>query len=135
LRSSLLPQDILERCPHSGQYMASFACPRLPPTVNLRLFCQQPSRYATISDIVVYSKAGMSDDTIALAQLIWVTQDLCFQIRGGHAANAIDYNVYVVSEPFEVFEREFAHVVAVDGWGYRRNKVDFLSAREKKWPL
>ncbi|PLW52761.1 hypothetical protein PCANC_07300 [Puccinia coronata f. sp. avenae] len=131
LRSSLLPQDILERCPHSGQYMASFACPRLPPTVNLRLFRQQPSRYATISDIVVYSEAGMSDDTIALARLIRVAQDQCFQIRGGHAANAIEYNVYVVSEPFEVFEREFAHVVAVDGWGYRRNKVDFFE-RERE---
>ncbi|WAR62801.1 hypothetical protein PtB15_15B389 [Puccinia triticina] len=92
LRSSLLPQDILERCPHSGQYMGFFASPRLPPTVNLRLFRQQPSRYATISDIVVYSEAGMSDDAIALAQLIRIAQDQCFRSRGGHAAGAIEYN-------------------------------------------
>ncbi|PLW07911.1 hypothetical protein PCASD_25457 [Puccinia coronata f. sp. avenae] len=132
LRSSLLPQDILERCPHSGQYIESFACPRLPPTVNLRLFRQQPLRYATISDIVVYSEVGMSDDTIALAQLIRVAQDQCFQICGCHAANAIECNVYVVSEPFEVFEREFAHVVAVDSWGYRRNKVDFFERKREE---
>lgn len=131
LRSSLLPQDILERCPHSGQYMGFFASPRLPPTVNLRLFRQQPSRYATISDIVVYSEAGMSDDAIALAQLIRIAQDQCFRSRGGHAAGAIEYNVYVVSEQFEVFEREFSHVVAVDGWGYRRNKIDFFE-RERE---
>ncbi|KAA1086665.1 tyrosine/serine/threonine protein phosphatase pps1 [Puccinia graminis f. sp. tritici] len=131
LRSSLLPHDILERCPHSGQYMGFFASPRLPPTVNLRLFRQQPSRYATISDIVVYSEAGMSDDAIALAQLIRIAQDQCFHSRGGHAANAIEYNVYIVSEPFEVFERDFSHVVAVDGWGYRRNKIDFFE-RERE---
>ncbi|KAH9448542.1 hypothetical protein Pst134EA_027852 [Puccinia striiformis f. sp. tritici] len=131
LRSSLLPQDILERCPHSGQYMASFASPRLPPTVNLRLFRQQPSRYATISDIVVYSESGMSDDAIALAQLIRIAQAQCFHNRGGHAANAIEYNVYIVSEGFENFERQFSHVVAVDGWGYRRNKIDFFE-RERE---
>ncbi|KAI9616190.1 hypothetical protein KEM48_005449 [Puccinia striiformis f. sp. tritici PST-130] len=128
----LHPQlDILERCPHSGQYMASFASPRLPPTVNLRLFRQQPSRYATISDIVVYSESGMSDDAIALAQLIRIAQAQCFHNRGGHAANAIEYNVYIVSEGFENFERQFSHVVAVDGWGYRRNKIDFFE-RERE---
>ncbi|WAQ81856.1 hypothetical protein PtA15_2A169 [Puccinia triticina] len=35
------------------------------------------------------------------------------------------------SDPFEVFERQFSHVVAVDGWGYRRNKIDFLE-RERE---
>lgn len=131
LRSSLLPQDILERCPHTGNYLGSFASPRLPPTVNLRLFRQQPSRYATISDVVVYSEAGMSDDAIALAQVIRHAQDRCFHDRGGREAGAIEYNVYVVSEPFEVFERDFSHVVAVDGWGYRRNKIDFFE-RERE---
>jgi dual specificity MAP kinase phosphatase len=111
--------------------MGFFASPRLPPTVNLRLFRQQPSRYATISDIVVYSEAGMSDDAIALAQLIRIAQDQCFHSRGGRAADAIEYNVYIVSEPFEVFERDFSHVVAVDGWGYRRNKIDFFE-RERE---
>lgn len=131
LRSSLLPQDILERCSRSGQYIGSFATPRLPPAVNLRLFRQQPSRYATISDVVVYSQTGLSDEAIALAQLIREAQAQCFSQRGGRAAGAINYNVYIVSEPFEVFERDFSHVVAVDSWGYRCNKIDFFE-RERE---
>ncbi|MBW0520546.1 hypothetical protein O181_060261 [Austropuccinia psidii MF-1] len=131
LCSSLSPDDFLERCPQTGQFIGSFALPKLPLSVNLRLFRQQPCRYASISDIVVYSESGLSDDTLALAQLIKSAQDETYRIRRGRNASVIQYNVYIVSEPFEVFEREFQSVVAVDGWGYRRNRIDFFE-RERE---
>ncbi|CAH7678674.1 hypothetical protein BY996DRAFT_6430991 [Phakopsora pachyrhizi] len=135
LCSSLFPADFLEKCPGSNDFAGCFAAPQLPPVVNLRLFRQQPSRYATVSDIVVYSEAGICDQAIGLAQLICKAQEKCFYSRGGFSRGAIKYNVFIISEPFEVFERHFEHVVAVDGWGYRRNKIDFFEREREEMAL
>jgi dual specificity MAP kinase phosphatase len=56
-----------------------------------------------------------------------------FEQRGGAAGGAVQYNVYVIAEPFEAFERDptLTHLVAVDSSGFSRNRVDFLE-RERE---
>lgn len=137
LTSTLTPDDFLARDGRTGTLLPCFSTPRLPQNVNLRLFKHQPARYATVSDIVVYSENGLCEDAVSLAETIQAAQDRVRRYRdqvaieeGGHP-NVVDYATYVVTDRFEEFERSHPHLVAVDGWGFRRNRIDFFE-RERE---
>jgi dual specificity MAP kinase phosphatase len=42
----------------------------------------------------------------------------------------IPYTVFVIADPFEVFEKDYPHLVGVDAKANSINKLDFM-AREK----
>lgn len=137
LTSSLLPEDILARTA-GGVLMPQFATPRLPANVNLRLFKHQPARYASVSDVVVYSEHGLAESAVVLAEKVRAAQDRCRREReraaweeGHNAASVVEYATYIVTDRFEEFEKRFPDLVAVDGWGFRRNRVDFFE-RERE---
>ena len=97
----------------------------LAPGVCLRNFRSQSVNYVRISDIVVYSPAGLTQDVLAVAlcfrraqQQFW--QERCEQQQGG-----IQYHVFVLTDPFPELERVCPHLVALDSAGRRRHAVDF----------
>jgi dual specificity MAP kinase phosphatase len=126
LVSSLNPDDVLS--PDDV-----FVEPALPSSVNLRNFKLQAAKYASISDIVIYSEQGVTPEALQLAQRVRHAQKRIFAQRGGMACDAVEYNVYVIADPFEAFERDpaLSHLVAVDSSGFARNRVDFFE-RERE---
>ncbi|BGP38695.1 tyrosine/serine/threonine protein phosphatase pps1 [Rhodotorula kratochvilovae] len=108
----------------------SFALPG-PETfanVNLRHFRLQACKYATVSDVVVYGENGIDESVVETATKVREAMDREFERRGGQG---IRYNVFVISDPFAVFERSFPKLVAVDSHGFSRNRLDFFN-RERE---
>lgn len=131
LVSALSPDEVLDRNPATGALLPRFARRPLPTnTVNLRLFGHQPGQYACVSDVVIYSEAGLTDTVLELAGLVVEAQaefkDRISKLSTRPAEHRIDYHVLVIHERFEGFEKDFGALVAVDGWGFRRSKVDFF---------
>ncbi|KAF8754391.1 Dual specificity phosphatase, catalytic domain [Rhizoctonia solani] len=110
--------------------------------------------YASISDIVVYSPRGATRAATELARRIklaverkaeerWVRMRSANKITNeeegpgaegeiGYGTGLLAYNVFVVTGPsFDVFERQYPHLVAVNLKGRDLNRIDFF-AREKE---
>lgn len=129
LVSALAPDEILERSARTGELMPRFIRRPMPSSsVNLRLFGHQPGQYATVSDIVIYSESGVNETVLELARLVVEAQAQFrkFQQEQHMVDQFPHYHVFVVNERFEGFEKEYGELVAVDGWGFRRSKVDFF---------
>ncbi|KAN0061584.1 tyrosine/serine/threonine protein phosphatase pps1 [Thecaphora frezii] len=110
---------------------AAFVSPPQAAGVSLRNFKIQCAKYATISDIVVYCPTGYHPGVLRLAQWFREAQDALWRDRQGRGLGGLRYNVFVVAEPFEVFEQSFPDLVAIDSCGYSRNRVDFVD-RERE---
>ncbi|SCV74166.1 BQ2448_6598 [Microbotryum intermedium] len=113
--------------------MNSFAlpAPETFQTVNLRHFALQAAKYATISDIVVYGENGAESHVIDAAARVAEAQERERRRRGGDVAGAIQYNVYVIAEPFVTFEQRYPTIVGIDSNGFVRNKLNFFE-RERE---
>ncbi|CAG8449901.1 2116_t:CDS:2 [Funneliformis mosseae] len=99
--------------------------------VNLRNFKIQVSKYVTLSDIVVYGENGLNDTVLEIAkQAAWAQQAL-----RENSTNGIDYEVFVILDPFSFFEKEFPELVALDSHGITRNKVNFLEKEREEMRL
>ncbi|QRV89537.1 Dual specificity phosphatase, catalytic domain [Ceratobasidium sp. AG-Ba] len=149
LQSAMSPHEIIT----DGDEPAEFVKPRVPDGISLRNFGIQVPTYATISDIAVYSPRGATRAAIDLARRIklaverkaedrWVRMRAANKVVNeeegpgvdgeiGYGTGLLAYNVFVVSDPFEVFEKEHPHLVAVNARGRDVNRVDFF-AREKE---
>ncbi|KAE8244853.1 hypothetical protein A4X13_0g6204 [Tilletia indica] len=110
---------------------AHFVRPRQAAGVSLRNFKIQAAKYATISDIVVYSPAGLHAGAVELAKHFRDAQVEMLRERQEHGLGGLQYNVFVVTDSFDVFERHFDHLVAVDSQGCQRHSVAFLD-RERE---
>ncbi|CAH1755754.1 14543_t:CDS:2 [Entrophospora sp. SA101] len=89
--------------------------------INLRNFKIQVAKYATISDIIVYGEDGLNENVLKVAkQVAWAQQILREQRPIG-----INYETFVILDPFSVFEKDFLNVVAIDNKGIWRNKINF----------
>lgn len=119
LLSSFEADDLLQA--HANR----FARPPLAPGINLRNFRVQATRYASVSDIVIYAARGPTREAVALARRFADAQDAMRSQR------AVRYHVYVVTDSFDVFERCHPDLVAVDRRGWPRRKVDFMD-RERE---
>ncbi|GAA5842339.1 hypothetical protein JCM11251_003988 [Rhodosporidiobolus azoricus] len=128
LTSAFELAQIVSTCPTTGA--SSFALPggEAFHNVNLRHFSLQGAKYASISDIVVYSENGIDETVVEAAAKVREAMDLEWQKRG---RTGVRYNVYVVSDPFSAFERDFPHLVAIDAHGFSRNRINFFD-REKE---
>ncbi|SGY47307.1 BQ5605_C001g00519 [Microbotryum silenes-dioicae] len=111
----------------------SFAlpAPETFQTVNLRHFALQAAKYATISDIVVYGENGAESHVIDAAARVAEAQERERRRRGGDAAGAIQYNVYIIVDPFVTFEQRYPTIVGIDSNGFVRNKLNFFE-RERE---
>ncbi|CAE6427188.1 unnamed protein product [Rhizoctonia solani] len=149
LQSAMSPHEILD----DGEEHAEFVKPRVPDGISLRNFGIQVATYATISDIVVYSPRGATRAATELARRIklaverkaeerWVRMRSANKITNeeegpgtegeiGYGTGLLAYNVFVVTDSFDVFERQYPHLVAVNGKGRELNRIDFF-AREKE---
>lgn len=128
LVSSFTPEVILVRPASGGPAQFKLPAPQAFKTVNLRHFGLQAAKFATISDIVVYGPDGLTDEVVETAVAAYEAVE---HQRRSRAENGIGYNVFVVCDTFEVFEREFPHRVAIDSSGFVRNKLNFLD-RERE---
>lgn len=110
---------------------ASFVQPRQASGVSLRNFKIQAAKYATISDIVLYSPVGLHDGVVELAMHFRDAQEEVYQDRLQRGLGSLRYNVFIVTDSFDVFERKFDHLIAVDSQGHQRHSVAFLD-RERE---
>ncbi|GAA99812.1 hypothetical protein E5Q_06515 [Mixia osmundae IAM 14324] len=137
LVSSLFPEELLIN--ESDWQTSVFAKPQLPPTVNLRNFKIQAIKYATVSDIVVYSERGALNDGGEALNVARRFADA--QLAMAHErhwmgeSDVLEYRVYVITDPFSAFEStpELAELVAVDslGWPTQRRINFFEREREE----
>lgn len=128
LLSSFTPDELL----HPSADPPAFNVPKLQPNqINLRNFKLQASKIASLSDIVIYAAEGLaSSDLLPTAERFLDAQTHTRQQRaaqcGVDESDMIQYNVFVVSDRFETFERRLPHLVAVSSNGFRRHKTDFF---------
>ncbi|KAG9103789.1 tyrosine/serine/threonine protein phosphatase pps1 [Ceratobasidium sp. 370] len=149
LQSAMSPHEIVT----DGDEPAEFVKARVPDGISLRNFGIQTATYATISDIVVYSPRGATRAATELARRIklaverkaeerWIRMRAANKVVNeeegpgvdgeiGYGTGLLAYNVFIVSDPFEVFERDHPHLVAVNLKGRDVNRIDFF-AREKE---
>ncbi|GAA5884779.1 hypothetical protein JCM6882_005390 [Rhodosporidiobolus microsporus] len=128
LASAFELSQIVSTCPSSG--VTSFALPTGDAfhNVNLRHFNLQAAKYASVSDVVVYGENGIDETVVEAAARLREAMDYEWKKRG---CAGVRYNVFVVSDPFSAFEREFPHLVAIDAHGFSRNRINFFD-REKE---
>ncbi|BGP23389.1 tyrosine/serine/threonine protein phosphatase pps1 [Rhodotorula toruloides] len=112
----------------SGRTTFALPSPATFDTVNLRHFRLQASKYATISDVVVYGENGIDESVVETARKVREAMDSEFERRGGVG---VKYNVFVVSDPFPIFERNHPSLVAIDSHGFSRNRLNFFE-RERE---
>ncbi|KAG8904659.1 tyrosine/serine/threonine protein phosphatase pps1 [Tulasnella sp. 403] len=138
LTCSFHPDELLTHSP-SGPV---FLNPKIPDGISLRNFGIQVPIYATLADIVVYSPKGRTRAAVALAEkfkqaIEAKAVERGFVIPGSDgkevtmSPEGVVYNVYVVSDPFETFEKNYRHLVAIDSKGNLVRKTDFME-REKE---
>ncbi|KAG8921960.1 tyrosine/serine/threonine protein phosphatase pps1, partial [Tulasnella sp. 417] len=139
LTCSFHPDELLTQTPNG----AAFVTPRIPDGISLRNFGIQVPIYATLSDVVVYSPRGKTRNAMALAERFKqaieakaIERGLILPAADGSkdptmSPDGLVYNVYVVTDPFEVFERELPHLVGIDSKGNLVRKIEFME-REKE---
>ncbi|SNX82372.1 related to protein tyrosine phosphatase PPS1 [Melanopsichium pennsylvanicum] len=109
----------------------SFVNPQQASGVSLRNFKIQCAKYATISDIVIYCPFGYHSGVMTLAKWVREAQATLRRERLLRGWGGLQYNVFVVTEPFGTFEKRFPSLVSVDSNGFDRNRVDFID-RERE---
>ncbi|PWZ01045.1 hypothetical protein BCV70DRAFT_159727 [Testicularia cyperi] len=104
----------------------SFLKPPQASGVSLRNFKIQCAKYATISDVVIYCPFGYHPGVLTLAKWVREAQASVRRERLQRGWGGLRYNVFVVTDSFDVFERHFPHLIATDSRGCSRNTVDFF---------
>lgn len=115
-----------------GRPYGRFRVPRLPNQINLRNLNIQQVKYATISDIVVYTRNGVGPGVLEVAEAIAVAQEELFRQRveefyqhvsGRGSGEGIDrpvkYGVWVLVEPFTKVEKFCPDLVNIDSLGHQ----------------
>ncbi|WWD16740.1 hypothetical protein CI109_101171 [Kwoniella shandongensis] len=121
---------------------------RLPNQINLRNLNIQQIKYATVSDIVLYSKHGAGNGVLELAEHVAMAQQELWESRmeefykhvggsrnaGEGSSEPVRYGVWVVLEPFWKLERYCPHLVNIDskGTGSLRSMHTDLFEREAR---
>ncbi|CAG8620606.1 13292_t:CDS:2 [Dentiscutata erythropus] len=131
LVGSVLPTDILDYGdpddPEDDCSVRGFLKITDSEGINLRNFKIQVAKYATISDIIVYGENGLNENVLNIAKrMAWAQQN--FREEN---PNILEYEVFVIIEPFPLFEEEYPELVAIDSQGIIRNKIEF-SERERE---
>lgn len=107
-----------------------FRAARLPNQINLRNLHIQQVKYATVSDIIVYTKNGVGAGVLEVAEAIANAQDELYRQRmdefyvhcqgrgeGEGINRPVKYGVWVLVEPFSKVERFCPDLVNIDSNG------------------
>ncbi|KLT41067.1 hypothetical protein CC85DRAFT_248296 [Cutaneotrichosporon oleaginosum] len=113
-----------------GRPWGRFRAPRLPNQINLRNLNIQQIKYATISDIIVYTRNGVGPGVLEVAEAMAVAQDELYRQRveefyrhvhgrgDGEGLNRpVKYGVWVLVEPFSKVEKFCPDLVNIDCMG------------------
>ncbi|GAA5969879.1 hypothetical protein JCM11641_008072 [Rhodosporidiobolus odoratus] len=128
LVSAFEASTIITTSPSTGATSFALPAPSAFSTVNLRHFALQAAKYATISDVVIYGENGIDESVVDTAIKVREAMDHEWEKRG---CTGVRYNVFIVSDPFTTFERDFPHLVSIDSLGFSRNRLNFFE-REKE---
>ncbi|WVF66835.1 hypothetical protein IAT40_001577 [Kwoniella sp. CBS 6097] len=104
---------------------------RLPHQINLRNLNIQQIKYGTVSDIILYSRNGVGNGILEVAEQIARAQEDLWQIRmdefyrhvgdsrakGEGSNEPVRYGVWVVVEPFSKLEKHCSHLVNISSKG------------------
>jgi dual specificity MAP kinase phosphatase len=127
--------------------LGRFRPSRLPNQINLRNLHIQQIKYATISDIVLYTRNGVSPGTLEIAEAIAHAQDELYQQRmdefyqhvAGHRGEGgegidrpVKYGVWVLVEPFSKVERFCPHLVNINSQGVQTNNSRVVDLFERE---
>ncbi|CAG8806681.1 19689_t:CDS:2, partial [Dentiscutata erythropus] len=99
--------------------------------INLRNFKIQVAKYATLSDIFVYGENGVDDNVMEVAKQIAWAQKLFRKDK----PNLMEYEVFVIVDPFSYFEEEYPELVSIDSKGVIRNKINFLDREREEMKI
>ncbi|KAH8916169.1 hypothetical protein BT69DRAFT_805382 [Atractiella rhizophila] len=118
-----------------------------PNQFNCRNFKLQTSQYARLSDIVIFNKEGVpnrensKDGTIEVGEgsirALRLAERFLDAIEDerqrvyGNGDGGVRYGVYIISDPVEVFERDFPEMICIGSNGTIQNKIDFYD-RERE---
>ncbi|CAG8591254.1 1243_t:CDS:2 [Ambispora gerdemannii] len=132
LVGSVYPSDILNHPPNEDENaFRGFLNIQEEDAINLRNFKIQVAKYATLSDVVVYGEHGLNDQVLQIAkQVAWAQQ-----VMREERPNGIEYETFVIIEPFAVFEKDFSDLVAIDSQGVMCNKINFLDQEREEMRL
>ena len=108
---------------------------RLPKQINLRNLNIQPIKYATISDLVVYAKGGISAGVVQAAEMMVQAQNALYEERmkewyadawirgverkGEGLDRPVRYGVWIIREPYAEIEKTVPHLIQLDSRGRR----------------
>ncbi|OXG71453.1 hypothetical protein C349_07178 [Cryptococcus neoformans var. grubii Br795] len=108
----------------------SFRAAKLPDQINLRNLNIQQIKYATVSDIVLYSKTGLTQGLLHVAEQIAQAQEDLYNQRlqeiyhvkhtggdGEGLGEPIRYGVWVIVESFNEIEKHYPELVNIDSKG------------------
>ncbi|WOO78923.1 Dual specificity protein phosphatase PPS1 [Vanrija pseudolonga] len=107
-----------------------FRLPRLPNQINLRNLHIQQIKYASVSDIIIYTRNGVGPGVLEIAEAVANAQDELYQQRlhefyehfsgrgeGEGLDRPVKYGVWVLVEPFAKLERFCPQFVNIDSEG------------------
>ncbi|KAL1410199.1 tyrosine/serine/threonine protein phosphatase pps1 [Vanrija albida] len=107
-----------------------FRLPRLPNQINLRNLHIQQIKYASVSDIIIYTRHGVGPGVLEIAEAVANAQDELYQQRlhefyehfsgrgeGEGLDRPVKYGVWVLVEPFAKLERFCPQYVNIDSEG------------------
>ncbi|KAG0169928.1 tyrosine/serine/threonine protein phosphatase pps1 [Apophysomyces sp. BC1034] len=128
LAHSVLPSELLI------SNRSQFLQPNNGSTIDLRNFKTQVSRFATISDIVVYGDRAeevakrISNAQEKLREERMTELDHIKRTAGNNAvknANRLIYRTFVIQDPFSLFEQQYPDLVFFDSNGIQTNSMSF----------
>jgi dual specificity MAP kinase phosphatase len=90
-QSSVYPEE------YSNINRATFIKAKQADGISLRNFKTQSTKYATISDIVIYCPAGLHQGVLTLAKWARQAQETCFHERVARGLGGLRYNVFVIT--------------------------------------
>ncbi|GAA5976901.1 hypothetical protein JCM10908_005669 [Rhodotorula pacifica] len=128
LVSSFDASTILSTSRTTGETRFALPNPRSFENVNLRHFRLQAVKYATVSDIVVYGENGIDQSVVMTACKAKEAIDAEYR---RHGMEGVEYNVYMIADPFTEFERHYPRLVSIDSHGFSRNRLNFFE-RERE---
>ncbi|WVR04032.1 hypothetical protein IAU60_001031 [Kwoniella sp. DSM 27419] len=149
LFNALHVHDVFDIPRHTDRSKAPrFKPARLPHQINLRNLNIQQIKYSTVSDIVLYSKNGVSNGILHVAEQVARAQEDLWHTRmeefyrhfgngkphGEGSTEPVRYGVWVVVEPFHELEKRAPHLVNINaaGVGNRHAYLTDLFDREAK---
>ena len=132
LRGALSPDELLLEPSHPKD-MPCFHEIDPRDGFSVRNFQIQACKMATVSDIVVYGDSKTSrDEVLKLAQMISQAQKAWKQREMATGSECLTFHTFALTDTFEMIERRYPQLVAIDSKGFMTGKVPDFFFWERK---